>query len=565
MAEPDNLLLAEFNARRSEEAFAALVRMHVNLVFATALRQAGDRGIAEEVTQNVFIELAQSAGKLGQHPTIAGWLYRTTLNKSRERLRSDLRRHHREQAAANLESTKAEGESVWAALVPMLDEALLALREPDRLAVIMHFMEGQTFREVGSALGVGEDAARKRVNGCLDELAKFFRQRGFVAPAFATGASLFTLAAQAAPAGLAASATTAGLAAAKAAGTATITLYTLMASTKIKIAAGLVVLASVGTTLVLEHQAQTSLREQNLLLQQQQAPMTEKIQQLQTERDEATLQLASLRDENERLNRDTGELLRLRGEVGWLRRAQDTAARSATLSSPSAATIPNEPSAAADLGRELGLAVVRGDPGALDKVAELSRAALKTFNPNRVKMDDTQRGEVAARALAPVQAAFEVIEEAAVKGDRVAIAAVERAVLIPELKGNAVQIVGTLAGQGSQAALEMLLNPDNYGILLSSTVSALRPAAEAGNLKAIDALAAVANDNKKQVLWVLVANGLATAAESGNAVAVNGLAAMTVATNQNVRNAIVAGLQRASANQNTKATETLRSMGVQTR
>src|SRR2546430_17014211 len=99
MAEPDSLLIAEFNARRSEEAFAALVRMHVNMVFATALRQSGDRGIAEEITQNVFIELAQSAGKLGRHPTIAGWLYRTTLNKARDRLRADLRRHRRERAA----------------------------------------------------------------------------------------------------------------------------------------------------------------------------------------------------------------------------------------------------------------------------------------------------------------------------------------------------------------------------------------------------------------------------------------------------------------------------------
>ena len=269
MAERDHLLIAEFNARRSEEAFGALVRMHVDLVFATALRQVGDRGLAEEISQNVFIELAQSAGKLGRHPTISGWLHRTTLNKARERLRSELRRQHREQAAVNLELAKAEGESVWAALVPMLDEALLELRERDRLAVIMHFMEGQTFREIGSLLGVGEDAARKRVNGCLEELAKFFRQRGFVAPAFATGASLFTLSAHAAPAGLATSATTAGLAAAKAAGTSTLALYKLMASTKLKIAAGIIIAAGVGTTILLEHQAQTRLRDDNAALHQQ--------------------------------------------------------------------------------------------------------------------------------------------------------------------------------------------------------------------------------------------------------------------------------------------------------
>jgi uncharacterized protein (TIGR03435 family) len=253
----DDPLIAEFNARRSEEAFAALVRQHVSLVFATAWRQVGDAGAAEEITQNVFVALAQAAGKLGSHPTIAGWLHQTALNKSREWLRSELRRRHREQVAVNLELARAEGDSVWSPLVPLLDEALLELRGPDRLAVILHFLEGQTFQEVGSALGVGEDAARKRVHHCLDQLTDFFRRRGFAVPALAAGAPLFALSSHAAPAGLAASAASAGLAAAhSAASTSTLTLIKgalkIMAWTKAKtaivVAAG--VLLAAGTTTV---------------------------------------------------------------------------------------------------------------------------------------------------------------------------------------------------------------------------------------------------------------------------------------------------------------------------
>src|SRR5207237_10678091 len=127
---------AESNARRSEQAFAALVRQHVHLVFATAIRQVGDAGAAEEITQNVFVALAQAAGKLGSHPTIAGWLHQTALNKSREWLRSELRRRKREQVAVNLQKTSAEGNSVWSPLVPLLDEGLLELRDVDRQAVI---------------------------------------------------------------------------------------------------------------------------------------------------------------------------------------------------------------------------------------------------------------------------------------------------------------------------------------------------------------------------------------------------------------------------------------------
>ena len=256
MSEPDNQLIAEFNARRSEEAFAALVRQHVNLVFATALRQVGDAGAAEEITQNVFVALAQAAGKLGSHPTIAGWLHQTALNKSREWLRSELRRRKREQVAVNLDLARAEGDSVWSSLVPLLDEALLELREPDRLAVILHFMEGRTFHEVGSALGIGEDTARKRVNRCLDQLTHFFRRRGFAAPALVAGAPLFALSSHAAPAGLAASATTAGLAAAHSATTSTLTLIKgalkIMAWTKAKtaIVTGAILVAAVGTTTI---------------------------------------------------------------------------------------------------------------------------------------------------------------------------------------------------------------------------------------------------------------------------------------------------------------------------
>ena len=260
MPQQDNLLIAEFNARRSEEAFAALVRQHVNLVFATALRQVGDAGAAEEIAQNVFVALAQAAGKLKSHPTIAGWLHQTALNKSREWLRSELRRRRREQVAVNLDLARAEGDSVWLPLVPLLDEALLKLREPDRVAVILHYMEGRSFHEVGSALGVGEDAARKRVHRCLDQLTDFFRRRGFAVPSLAAGAPLFAFSSHAAPAGLAASATAAGLAAAHSA-TSTLTLIKgalkIMAWTKAKtvIVAGTgVLLAGAVTTSVVVQQ-----------------------------------------------------------------------------------------------------------------------------------------------------------------------------------------------------------------------------------------------------------------------------------------------------------------------
>jgi hypothetical protein len=116
-------------------------------------------------------------------------------------------------------------------------------------------MEGQTFQEAGSVLGVGEDAARKRVHRCLDELTQFFRRRGFAVPSLAAGTPLFTLSSHAAPAGLAASATTAGLAAHSAASTLTLIKGALKimawSKTKTAVVVGVVaILATTSTTVI---------------------------------------------------------------------------------------------------------------------------------------------------------------------------------------------------------------------------------------------------------------------------------------------------------------------------
>lgn len=248
--------MSEYHARRSEEAFAALVRQHINLVFATAMRQVGDRGAAEEITQNVFVALAQASDKLKSHPTIAGWFHRTTLNKSREWLRSELRRRNREQIALSQDLDSSEGDSVWSSLVPLLDEALLGLREPDRLAVIMHFMDGQTYHEVGSALGVGEDTARKRVNRCLDQLTHFFRRHGFAVPALTPAAPLFTLSLHTAPGGLAKMVSAVAIAKGAAASTSTLALikgglkFMAWTNTKTAIVVGIGLLVAAGTATI---------------------------------------------------------------------------------------------------------------------------------------------------------------------------------------------------------------------------------------------------------------------------------------------------------------------------
>ena len=229
---PDCELVTAYAAEGSESAFRALVARHVHLVYATALRQVGNSTLAEEITQNVFIVLARKAPRLSGIRTLGGWLHRTTILEARARVRAELRRGRREKMAGEVAALQWEGTSPLEALAPLLDEGLLNLRHGDRLVLVLRYLEERSLREVGAALGVDEDAARKRVSRALDRLAGFFRRRGFAVPAGAGAAALLANTATAVPAGLAAAATNAGLATGGAATGLNLVLFKLMALTK---------------------------------------------------------------------------------------------------------------------------------------------------------------------------------------------------------------------------------------------------------------------------------------------------------------------------------------------
>ncbi len=243
---PEAELFSEFVAHGGETVFAEIVRLHVNFVFATALRLVGNRPLAEEVTQDVFLALARQAKKLKWDKTLAGWLYQTTLNQARMRLRSELRRSRWENAASKFSLAAAEGESVWATALPLLDEALLDLPAADRLALLLHYFEQKPYGEVGRVLGVGEDAARKRVDRTLDRLSDWFRKHGFTLPVASVAAGLAVESSQTATAALV-SQIVAASTAIPVAGALTV-FGLVMASTNLKIA-GVVIIGALALSL----------------------------------------------------------------------------------------------------------------------------------------------------------------------------------------------------------------------------------------------------------------------------------------------------------------------------
>lgn len=200
----DAALLRRYAGEGSEAAFAELVRRHLDLVYGAALRRTGDPHRASDVAQHVFTSLARHARRLSRHPMLVAWLHTATRHAALNLMISEQRRRKRESEALALDAANApEPAADWAQVRPLLDAAIDELPEADRAAVVMRFLNRSAFAEIGTALRVSEEAARKRTERALEKLRVALARRGITSTAAALGALVAGQAAIAAPAGLA--------------------------------------------------------------------------------------------------------------------------------------------------------------------------------------------------------------------------------------------------------------------------------------------------------------------------------------------------------------------------
>ena len=148
--------------RGERAAQEAVYRAYADAVYTLARRVLRDAGLAEEATQDTFMNVIEQAHKLKDVGALGGWIRRIAVNQCLMRLRSPWQRR-RQPLVGDDPSAAERGELAPRIEEPAavdgiglaldVDRALASLPGTARLVVWMHCVEGYTHREIGKAFG----------------------------------------------------------------------------------------------------------------------------------------------------------------------------------------------------------------------------------------------------------------------------------------------------------------------------------------------------------------------------------------------------------------------------
>jgi RNA polymerase sigma-70 factor (ECF subfamily) len=145
------------------DAYEVLVRRHRDRIYRIALRMLGDRHDAEDIAQDVMIQVWTALAGFTGASLFTTWLYRIVVNRCLNQLRR--RRWTRPvldgdpQPVAGAEDTVIARQRAGAAM-----EAIAALPSDQRAVIVLHQLEGLSYREVAAVVNISEDAVRGRLH-----------------------------------------------------------------------------------------------------------------------------------------------------------------------------------------------------------------------------------------------------------------------------------------------------------------------------------------------------------------------------------------------------------------
>ena len=314
MSETDLELLARYARLDAEDAFAEIVRRHLDLVHTAAFRQVRSLQLAEEVAQSTFLKLARHAGQFAPETIVTAWLYQVTRREAVDVIRREARRQLREQIALEMNAMNATAAD-WTNIEPLLDDAMSALDETDRTAVLLRYFENNSLREVGQTLGVTDDAAQKRVSRAVERLREFFAKRDVSVGTSGLVVAISVNAVQAAPVGLGVAISSSIIAGAGLTATASVTTTKAILMTTLQKALIAAVVISAVVAGIYESRQAAALQDKLQVLGRHYAELDGQIEEMTRQRDAASSKLAALQRDADQLRRNLADLPRIRAEV----------------------------------------------------------------------------------------------------------------------------------------------------------------------------------------------------------------------------------------------------------
>lgn len=153
-------------------AFDTLYARHKGPLYRFVSRSLRDRGVAEELYQEVWMRVIEARSRYTVQAKFATWLYTIAHNRLRDHWRKrglqlvELTEHDAPAPAATEPEARAEGRQ----RLQRFAAALAALPEAQREAFLLHEEAGMSLAEIAAATGVAEEAAKSRVRYALAKL-----------------------------------------------------------------------------------------------------------------------------------------------------------------------------------------------------------------------------------------------------------------------------------------------------------------------------------------------------------------------------------------------------------
>ncbi len=133
--------------------FEQLVDEYQSMVFSLAMRMTGDHGLAEEIAQDVFLELDSHLTRIESPLHARFWLRRVTMSRTADTLRR--RRVRGMDLWIEIEEKHAvQTEELTSPLSARLERLLMTLPEPQRAALVLRYQEDLTPEEIAATLNV---------------------------------------------------------------------------------------------------------------------------------------------------------------------------------------------------------------------------------------------------------------------------------------------------------------------------------------------------------------------------------------------------------------------------